>query len=79
MECDISSFLFSILEEVYEVATGNLYGGYLSVYTETPLIQIIEKLKSRNIALPAIEPFAISRASEEHGWESPIAKSAFFN
>lgn len=77
LECDISSFIFSILEDVYEVATGNLYGGYLSIYTETPLIQIIEKLKSRNIPLPAIDPFAISKASEEHGWGSPIAKSAF--
>lgn len=79
LECDIISFIFSILEEVYEVATGNLYGGYLSVYTEVPLIHIIEKLNSKNITLPAMEPFAISKASEENGWGKPIAKSDFYN
>ena len=79
LECDISSFIFSILEEVYEVATGNLYGGYLSVYTEVPLIQIIEKLNSKNITLPAMEPFAISKVSQENGWGEPIAKSDFYN
>lgn len=72
-------FIFGILEDVYEVATGNLYGGYVSSYTETPLIHIIEKLSVKNIILLAMAPFVISKASEKYGWGRPIAKSAFGN
>lgn len=77
LEDDTCSFIFDILKEVYEVATGNLHGGYRSTYTETPLVQIVEKMDSKNIILPAIAPFSISKVSEEHGWGRPIAKSDF--
>lgn len=72
-------FIFDILEDIYEVATGNLYGGYASSYTETPLLRIIEKLNDKNIILPAIAPYAISSVNEENGWGRPIVKSAFEN
>lgn len=79
MDDKTCAFIFGILEDVYEVAAGNLYGGYVSSYTETPLIHIIEKLSVKNIILPVIAPFGISKASEKYGWGRPIAKSAFDN
>lgn len=46
LQYDICSFIFDILEDVYEVATGNLYGEYLSTYTEIPLTGIVVKLNA---------------------------------
>jgi hypothetical protein len=70
-------FLYELIDNVIEIGMGNLYAGYVSKYTLNPTIKVAELMEREGIALPTLENFKRSKASEAHGWGNCVDKSFF--
>jgi len=63
--------LLSLLHDLSEVAGGNLFGGFHSEFTRTPLLKVVRMLDELQIPPPVLRPFTRSSVLESGGWGHP--------
>jgi len=63
--------LHAVIENVWLIGSGNLYGGFRSEFTREPTIKVISLLQNHGIELPDVQLFLKSPVSESNGWGEP--------
>jgi hypothetical protein len=69
--------LATLIEEVVNIGSGNLFGGFVSEFTRIPTLKVGAILDREGISLPCLDRFKRSHVSEYHGWGDRVPPSFF--